>query len=87
MERTKSSLTFERGSDNATLPLGHRGDRPISNRTDEPVVEFHYELTIEHWVRDDQSRRNRFRWCVWDWLCIGDPPSRRKRPLRTKSQR
>ncbi len=76
MEHTKSNPTFERESDDAILPLGHSGDRPISSRTDDPVVEFHYEITIEHWVRDDRNRRNRFRWFVWDWLHIGNPPSR-----------
>ncbi len=40
------------------------------------MIEFHYEITIEHWVRDDRSRPNRFRWFVWDRLHIGDPPSR-----------
>jgi hypothetical protein len=76
MERAKSNLTFERESDDAILSLGHSGDRPSSSRTGDPVVEFHYEITIEHWVRDDRSRRKRFRWFVWDWLHIGDPPSR-----------
>jgi len=76
MERAKSNLTFERESDNAILSLGHSGDRPISSQSEGTVVEFHYEITIEHWVRDDRNRRNRFRWFVWDWLHIGDPPSR-----------
>jgi hypothetical protein len=61
MDRAKSNLTFERESDDAILSLGHSGDRPISSRTGDPVVECHYEITIEHWVRDDRSRRKRFR--------------------------
>ncbi|MGA2932839.1 MAG: hypothetical protein ABSE98_12225 [Acidimicrobiales bacterium] len=76
MEHTKSNVTFEREADDAILSLGHSGSGPISIRTDDPVLELHYEVTIEHWVRDDRSRRNRFRWFVWDRLGIGDPPLR-----------
>ena len=76
MEHTKSNVTFEREADDAILSLGHSGSGPTPSRTDDPVLELHYEVTIEHWVRDDRSRRNRFRWFVWDRLGIGDPPLR-----------
>jgi len=76
MERARSKPTFEREPDDAILSLDLGGDRLISNRADDPVVEFHYEVTVEHWVRDDRSRGNRLRWFVWDRLHIGDPPSR-----------
>ncbi len=76
MERAQSKPSFERQSDDAILSLGHSGSGPISIRTDDPVLELHYEITIEHWVRDDRRQLNRFRWFVWDRLGIGDPPSR-----------
>jgi hypothetical protein len=76
MERARSKPTFEREPDDAILSPDLNADRLIPSRVDEPVVEFHYEVTVEHWVRDDRSRGNRLRWFVWDRLHIGDPPSR-----------
>jgi hypothetical protein len=76
MERVQAKPTLERQSDDVILSLGDRGSEPISVGDVDAVVEFHYEVTIEHWVRDDRSRRSRFRWLVWDILGIGEPPLR-----------
>ena len=61
MERVQTKPTFAGQSDG--------GD-------DDAVLEFHYEVTIERWVRDDRSRRSRFRWFIWDRLGVGAPPLR-----------
>ena len=74
MERVQIKPTFERQLDDVVLSLGDAGSEPISVGDDDAVVEFHYEVTIEHWVRDDRSRRSRFRWFIWDWSGIGEPP-------------
>ena len=76
MERVQTKPAFERQSDDVVLSLGDARSEPISIGGDDAVVEFHYEVTIEHWVRDDRSRSSRFRWFVWDWSGIGEPPVR-----------
>lgn len=74
MERVQAKPTLERQSEDVILSIGDRGSEPISIGDVDTVVEFHYEVTIEHWVRDDRSRRSRFRWFIWDILGIGEPP-------------
>ncbi len=76
MERVQAKPTFERQSNEVIFSLGENGSEPTSFGDDDAVLEFHYEVTIEHWVRDDASRRSRFRWFVWDCLGIGEPPLR-----------
>lgn len=76
MERVQAKPTVERQSDDVFHALGDGGSEPISIGDDDRVLELHYEVTIEHWVRDDRGRLSRFRWFVWDWLGIGEPPLR-----------
>ncbi len=76
MERVQAKPTFERQSDDVVFSLGEHASAPISIGDEDAVLEFHYEVTIEHWVRDDRSRPSRFRWFVWDWLRVGEPPVR-----------
>ena len=75
MERVQAKPTFERQSDEVLFSPCENGSEPISIG-DDTVLEFHYEVTIEHWVRDDRSRRGRSRWFLWDRLGVGAPPVR-----------
>ena len=59
MERVQAKPTFERQSDDVIFSLGEHGSAPISVGGEDAVLEFHYEVTIEHWVRDDRSRPSR----------------------------
>ena len=76
MERVQAKPTFERQPDDVIFSLGEYAGAPITSGDEDAVLEFHYEVTIEHWVRDDRSRQSRFRWFVWDWLGVGEPPLR-----------
>ncbi|MGO9856126.1 MAG: hypothetical protein ACLPYY_13915 [Acidimicrobiales bacterium] len=79
MERVQAKPTFERQSDDVIFSLGEHGSAPISVGGEDAVLEFHYEVTIEHWVRDDRSRQSRVRWFFWDWVGVGEPPLRLER--------
>ena len=67
MELTMGKGATERPSDDS---------RPFGPFDHGVMVDMHWEITIEHWVRDDESRLNRLRWFVWNLVGIGDPPSR-----------
>lgn len=69
MEPTKYTETTEGPLDRGNS-LGPSWDGPCS------MVDVYWEICIEHWVPDDQSRLNRLRWFVWNLLGVGNPPSR-----------
>jgi hypothetical protein len=50
-----------------------------SSLIDDSMVDLHWEISIEHWVRDDRSLLHRLRWLVWDVVGLGDPPSKAER--------
>ena len=78
MAATTSKVSTECFSDHGSS-LEPRSDAPSPNRTDDSMVELHWEISIEYWVRDDRNRLNRVRWFVWDLVGIGNPPSRAER--------
>jgi hypothetical protein len=74
VQSTESTLTTESRSDDGSW-IGPSRSGQSSDRIDS-MAELHWELSVEHWVPDDQSRRNRVRWFVWNLVGIGNPPSR-----------
>jgi hypothetical protein len=79
MELTKSKEITDRPSDDGGS-LGPGGVEPSSNEITnsmlDPIIVQAWSLkSAMRWVRDDRSPLNSFRWFVWDWFGIGDPPS------------
>jgi hypothetical protein len=79
MEITKSKETTDRPSDDgSSLGPGWGGpsSNEIANSMLDPIIVHAWSLkSAMRWVRDDRSPLNSFRWFVWDWFGIGDPPS------------
>lgn len=78
MALTKLTETTERPFDDRGS-LGSRWVGPDSTGCDGSMFDVHWEISIEHWVADDESRLNRLRWFVWNLLGVGNPPSRVER--------
>ena len=79
MELTKSKEITDRPSDDGgSLGPGRVGpsSNEIANSVLDPIIVQAWLLkSTMRWVRDDRGPLNSFRWFVWDWFGIGDPPS------------
>ena len=79
MELTRSKEVTDRPSgEGASLVPGEvvPSSNEMTNSMLDPIIVQAWSLkSAMRWVRDDRSPLNSFRWFVWDWFRIGDPPS------------
>jgi hypothetical protein len=76
MAPTNSRETIETVTHDEVGSLGFTMRASWADGIDDSLVDLHWELRIEHWVPDDRTPLNRFRWFIWNYTGFGDPPSR-----------